>query len=66
MRRVLRRICQYYFWGWFGWKELFLFKGKSVKAGEGGLYYRHKLYKMIVEVKECEQELREGSYVCRD
>ena len=43
-----------------------LFKGKSVKDEEGELYYKHKLYKITVEVKGCEQDLREGSCVCRD
>lgn len=43
-----------------------LFKSKPVKDEGGELYYKHELYKMIVDVKECEQELWEGSCVCRD
>lgn len=41
-----------------------LFQGKSVKDEEGELYY--KLYKVTVEVRGCEQDLREGSCICRD
>lgn len=43
-----------------------LFKDKPVKDEEDALYYKHELYKIIVDVNECEQELWEGCYVCRD
>lgn len=38
-----------------------VFQGKSVKDKESELYYKHKLYKMIIGVKECEKISRKKS-----